>query len=382
MIRFFDDGGAEWGRFGVDGVCLEGPHAGLPGGSDAGESRVIVLAPGEAVLLTEAAVPTRNPAKLRRALPYAVEERLVGDVSAQHVVAGRPGADGRVPAAVVSRQRLTGWLEQLREAGLEPDAVVPEPLALPRQEGRATVLLEPDRVLARTGAHAGFACEAGLLAAFEAPWEPEALDGYHAPGTVHASGNVPEARELDGPALALLARGAADAGLDLLRGEFRLGRRAREGRRIWMAAAVLVLAWGVLELSLLGADYFRLRAANETLDARIESVFRDTFPEQPVRDPAAQMRQQLALTGTGDAGALDLLRRVAPVLDGAVNIRLQSLEYREGRLLVAVRADDIGALDALRNAVAASGPFQVELASASATESGVDGRLAITGVGT
>lgn len=381
LIRFFDDDGAEWGRFAEDGECLEGPRAGLPAASDAGDSRIVVLAPGEAVLLTEASVPTRNPGKLRRALPYAVEDRLVGDVTAQHVVPGPPEGDGSVPAAVVARRRLSGWLEQLGSHGLEPDAMIPEPLALPRDDARATVLLEGRRAVARTGALAGFACEADLLPALGPPWEPGALDAYRSADAAAPPEVVQDARELRGPPLGLLAQGAESAGLELLAGEYRLGRRARAGRRLWVAAAALALAWGVLELSLLGADYLRLQAANENLDARIESVFRETFPDQPVRDPAAQMRQQLARQGSRDAGALEMLRSVAPVLDGAVNVQLESLEYREGRLLLAVRANDIGALDALRNAVSASGPFRVELASASATESGVDGRLAISGAG-
>lgn len=379
LIRFFEGGGAEWGRFAEAGECLAGPHAGLPESSDVGESRVIALAPGESVLLTEASVPTRNPGKLRRALPYAVEDRLVGDVSHQHVVPGEAGTDGRVPAAVVARQRLSGWLAQLGDAGIQPDAMVPEPLALPRADDRVTVLLEGQRVLARTGAFAGFACEAGLAAALGPPWEADVLDAYCTPEAAGPPEGI--GQQLDGPALGLLARGAREAGLDLLAGEYRPGRRARAARRLWVAAATLALGWGVLELSLLGADYLRLKSVNDTLDQRIESVFRETFPEQPVRDPAAQMRQQLAQRGGRDTVALDMLRRVAPVLDGAVNVRVKSLEYREGRLLVAVEADDIGALDALRHAMAASGPFRVELASASATEAGVDGRLAVSGAG-
>lgn len=381
LIRFFDDGGAEWGRFGEDGECLEGPREGLPEPSDVGESRVVALAPGEAVLLTEVVVPTRNPSKLRRALPYAVEERLVGDVADQHVVPGVPDRDGRVSAAVVARHRLSGWLDRLGGAGLEPEALYPESLALPLEDGHTVVLLEDGRSLVRTGAEAGFACEAELLPVLGAPREADGLTAYHTAGAGHPEPFPGRARELDGPALGLLARGVGRAGMDLLQGEYRPRRRVHAGRRLWAAAAGLALAWGVLELSLLTADYFRLKAANEAVDTRIERVFRETFPDQPLRDPTAQMRQQLALHGARDAAALDMLRRVAPVLDRAVNVRLESLEYREGRLLVAVRADDIAALDALRNAVTASGPYRVELASASATESGVDGRLAITGAG-
>lgn len=379
LIRFFEDAAPEWGRFDADGRLLDGPREGLPSPEDAGDARVVVLAPGEAVLLTSAHVPTRNPGKLRRALPFALEDRLVADVSAQHVAAGTPAGDGRVPAAVVARARLDAWLARLDEAGLEPDALVPEPLALPRDGDGTVLLFEGARAVARTGPDAGFACEAQLLPALEVPGAGEAVTAYRDAEAGPPPDGI-EARVLDGPVLGLFARGQGDA-IDLLQGEYRPRRGVRGGRRLWAAAAALVLAWGVLELSLLTADYFRLRAANETVDARIESVFRETFPDQPVRDPAAQMRQQLTLRGQRHAGALDMLRRVAPVLDGAVNVRVESLEYREGGLVVALRANDIQALDALKNAVAASGPYRVELVSANATESGMDGRLSIQGGG-
>lgn len=378
LIRLRDDGSSEWARVADDGRLLDGPREGLPAVADAGEDRIVALAPGEAVLLTEATVPTRNPAKLRRALPYALEDGLVGDVTEQHVAAGPPGPEGRVAAAVVARQRLDGWLARLAEAGLEPDAMVPEPLALPLDGDGATVLFEDGRAVARIGARDGFACETSLLGALETLPGTRA---YRAPGADEPPAEYRPTRSLDEPVLQWLAGGAGERPLDLLQGEYRPRRRGRAARRLWVAAAALVLAWGVLELGLLAADYLRLKQANERLDARVESVFRDSFPDQPVRDPVAQMRQQLGLMTDSGRGALDMLRGVAPVLDRAVNVRLESLEYRENRLTLDVRADNIGALDALRNALAASGPYSVELASATATENGVDGRLAVSGGG-
>lgn len=381
IIRFFDDDATEWGRFDGDGRLLDGPRGGLPPRDEAGDDRVVALAPGEAVLLTSASVPTRNPAKLRRALPYALEERLVGDVAGQHVAAGEPGGDGKVTAAVVARARLDGWLSRLDEAGVAPDALVPEALALPLEGAAPTVLLEGGRALVRTGRHAGFGCERELVPALLPEEERGAARVFRAADAGPPPGGLEPGSPLGATVLEWLAPQAADAAIDLLQGDYRPRRRARAGQRLWLAAALLVLAWGVLEVGMATADYLRLRSANEALDARIEAVFTETFPGQPVRDPVAQMRQQLGLLTRPGASPLALFRGVAPVLEQAVNVRLLSLEYRENGLTLAVEADNIGALDALRNALAASGAYRVELASASATEAGVDGRLVIEGGG-
>lgn len=362
---------------------MDGPRSGLPSAADTGDARVIVLVPGEAVLLTSASVPTRNPVKLRRALPFALEDRLVGDVGQEHVAAGEPepGRAGAVPAAVVARRRLDAWLSRLAEAGLEPDAVLPEPLALPRHGNRATILLDDGRAVVRDAAFAGFACEAEALPALLDPARREGAVIRRATERDEAPGDPGDAPVLEEPVLAWLAPGASRLELDLLQGEYRPRRRIRAGRRLWLTAAALFLGWGVLEVALATADYLRLSAANDRLDRRIETVFSEAFPGQPVRDPAAQMRQQLGLLTGSSVSALDLLRGVAPVIERAVNVRLESLEYRESRLLLSVKADNIGALDALRNALAASGPYRVELAAATATEQGVDGRLVVTGAG-
>lgn len=380
LVRFFDDDSAEWCRFDGDGRLLDGPREDLPPAAEAGDARVVILVPGEAVLLTSAKLPTRNPSKLRRALPFALEDRLVDDVTGQHVASGSTGPDGVVPAAVVARARLDEWLARLERAGLEPDAMVPEPLALPRDADGPTVLLEPGRAVVRTGEFAGFACESELLKTIGGELAPDEVRVFRAQGAALPEG-LGAGRELGEPVLQWLASGVTTSTLDLLQGDYRPRRRARAGRRLWATAAALVLAWGVLELAFAAADYWRLKSQNDALDERIETVFRETFPGQPVRDPPAQMQQQLGLLARNQASSVDMLRDVAPVLERAVNVRLEALEYRENRLLVRVRADNIGALDALRSALSASGPYTVELASATATESGVDGRLAVTGGG-
>jgi hypothetical protein len=75
-------------------------------------------------------------------------------------------------------------------------------------------------------------------------------------------------------------------------------------------------------------------------------------------------------------GALPLLARVAPVVVQSTQITLQSVDYRGGVLELAIAAPAVGTLDGLRESVASLG-LQAELASATTTQSGAEGRLRI-----
>lgn len=379
LLRLFESGDAEWALFGADGGLLRGPARGMPDPGEASGARLVALVPGEQVLLTRARVPTRNPSRLRRALPYAVEDRLLGDADAQHVTAGTDDGGDGLPAAVVARSRMRAWLRQLADAGLEADAMIPEPLALPRPEVDGGIaLLEDGRLVFRGADGTGFAGEASWAAGLAG--DAGAVVVYRAAGAGPAEAfNDSEVREFDGPALAWLARGLG-GGIDLLQGEFRPTARGGVGR-LWRVAAALVLAWGVLELAFAGIDYWRLARASDRLESQIGAVFEQTFPGARVVDPRAQMAQRLAALGAPDGGALGLLRRVAPVLASRRDLSLESMEYRDGELTLALRAGSLADLDDLRNALAGQSGLRAELSSATASDEGVNGRLTITGAG-
>ena len=53
-------------------------------------------------------------ARLRQALPFALEEQVAEDLNLLHFAAGRRAPNGEVPAAIVRRQDLDAWLATLR----------------------------------------------------------------------------------------------------------------------------------------------------------------------------------------------------------------------------------------------------------------------------
>ena len=79
-----------------------------------GDRKVIVLVPATDVLTTSVHVPIRSGAKLRAALPFALEESLADDVEDLHFAAGTPRESGRLPVAIVARDKMDAWLDRRR----------------------------------------------------------------------------------------------------------------------------------------------------------------------------------------------------------------------------------------------------------------------------
>jgi general secretion pathway protein L len=107
------------------------PH--VRGDAPSPDGPVIAVAPAEAVTLHWAEVPARTPAQAVAAARLLVAEASAAPIGELHVAVGDEG-DADRPIAVVSAAVMTEWLESLMADGIDPVAIVPAPLLLPRPE--------------------------------------------------------------------------------------------------------------------------------------------------------------------------------------------------------------------------------------------------------
>src|SRR3989344_5456764 len=93
-------------------------------------TRVQVWTPPSDSLLTRVTLPTRSRAKIQQALPFALEEQIIGEPEQLHF-SYRIQEDNSLAVAVTSRERMQSWLAQLTAAGLRPTGLWPPILSLP-----------------------------------------------------------------------------------------------------------------------------------------------------------------------------------------------------------------------------------------------------------
>lgn len=393
MIRLAPDGGLHWLRQSADGRVVAGSGEGAPPAAVlASSGEIVVLVPAEDVLLTETRVTTRSAAQLLQAVPFAVEDQLLGALEDQHF-AFAPGADGHVGVAVVARARMQAWLAALASIGVRADVVIPESLALPSDPLAATALLDGDRAIVRLGPWSAFACARSELADWLVQVRAagfdraiEVLDCSGAPlpalpGPVHATG-----RPVHG-AFDLLAAGSRAPGLNLLDGEFASAHRQARGDRWWRRAAALAAGAALIafvhrgiEVVQLGRDLARVQLA---MSDSVTRTFPDLGAGERALDPQLVMRNRLErLRGGGETtGLLRVLGQIAPVFASTTRTRVRGIEYRNDTLELGLRSPDVATLDALRERVAAIPGLDAEVTAANPLENGIDGRIRVRGEG-
>ena len=367
LLRLLADGGSEW--IDTDGVVASGWPLPQPG------QRTVVLVPAEDVLLLEVARGAGNERQWAQALPFVIEEQLVSPVESQHVAWARGVHDARIRVAVVARTRLEAWLTQLRAAGIEPDMLLPETLALPWQPDRPVLRVDGERCLLRIGESSALSGDAGEIAAFVQC--TETLPGVDAwlVGDGYSPLPVQDQRIV---AHALHAFVVPDTSLNLLQGDYAPRGRAQGLARHWRWAAAL--AGIALLLALLHPllDRHKLAGKVAAQQAEMEQLYRRAVPQaNVVDDPARRLQSALAARGLGRGeGVISLLAQAAPALAADGSLALDSFEFRERRLELIVQAGSVADLDALRQRLAHAG-LTAEIAGTTPGTRGVQGRLRI-----
>jgi len=376
-----------WRSVDADGNGESGAGALAAAAAAAAGRRIVLLVPGEQVLLTAARIPLRSRTRAAAAAPWALEDRLVSEVETQHFALGSAGDDGDWPVAVVARAFLDACLQACEEVGIAPHAALPEPLALPLPEADAWHAVEEGgRVVCRTGPGTGFACAATLLPTIAGALEPPAAVTLARPGEATAQWPSPLDQRLQvigtlREPMAGFAAAPDRHAIDLLQGAY--SRRERLGRlwRQWRAPAALAAILVVLLAAQSLVAYHELGRREQALRAAAERILREAAPDVGrIVDPRVQLKNRLeALRGNGgedDSGLLPLLRRAGPVLTQRGEVTLTGLEWRNRTLDLSVEAGELTAVDALQRTLQDAG-LAVELRGVQRDDENVRGEVRV-----
>jgi type II secretion system protein L len=290
------------------------------------------------VVLLDVKPPKLSGARLGKALPGLVEDRLAGDVERNHVVATRRDVEGHATAAVVDRALLRRALEIFERAGRRVIQATPQPLALNFSPGGWRVRWHNGKGSVRTGPTTGTAFASTAVP----PLEVRLL--------LSQSAQPPNAIEVEGDcdvrawseALGIVVKAgrvseqAAPVDLDLLQYEF------SQSVVRWQAWRSTMVLGGVLLLTALGGlnlHAWTLRAKEKELREAMTEIVRESFPQVPVvLDPLAQMQRHTSElrtgAGTERGGFLAMATALGQLVDpGSV----QSIDYRDGRFTARFR---------------------------------------------
>ncbi|WP_353112803.1 type II secretion system protein GspL [Salinisphaera dokdonensis] len=395
FIVYFDGEQAAWLNAAEELVRGELTEAAIA--ADGRET--IVLLPGEDVLVTRVSLPPIRQARRRlQAASFALEDQLVTRVDDLHfALAARADADGETPVLVIERALMQSTLDACRDAGLDVVQIIPDMLALPRPgENSWQVAVIGERVLTRTSALHGFACERSLwstLANGSTPPEHIVLHAVSSEITAERlldelrSDPAPEVEHATSPdtdmllASLLVAARSADA-VNLRQGVFARASAMQAWWQPFRLTAGLAAAWLLVALAARGIESWQLYDRIDTLEATSETAFREAFPNvRTINDLRVQAEQNIrALRGSGGSGGMfPLLQATAEVAGQAGDLTIQSLQYRDGALYLSLRGKSVQSLEALRAGFARQRGAVLNVESADAAADGVQIRASVSG---
>ena len=380
-----------WLRQSVDGRMLSSSQHNSPSASViAAADEIVVLVPAQDVLLIETRVNARNSAQLQQAVPFAIEDQLLGTVEDQHF-AIQVGSDDRVGVAVVARTRMQQWLARLAALGVRADVLIPESLLLPLSPESASALIDQGQVLVRLDRWSALSCSIEQFPCWRHRFAPAESTGdidahdfstESSPGIESGFASY-QAGQRD--ALAFLARNLRKPTINLLSGEFASGHRQARGSRWWRRVAALAAAIVMLAFVHQGLQVRQLGQNLARVDAAMSESLLKTFPDlgaaERSRAPQSVMRDRLERLrgGSETSGFLRLLGQIAPILGRTTRTQMRGLEFRNGILEVGLRAPDVATLDSMREQFSAIPGLNAEVTASIPADTGVDGRIRIRG---
>jgi general secretion pathway protein L len=356
---------------------------------------LLVWTPPADTLLTQARLPTRNRRKIAQALPYALEEQLLGDPADLHFAYQRHNED-TLAVAVTARERMQAWLQTLHDARLQPTRLCPATLSLPLDVDDWAVAFVDGWIWLRTAPYAGIVCRvteseppalvsAALAEARSSAQMPTRLTVFNAPPDF--------ARDKWASALQLEivlserslweARLSAAPPIDLLQGDFAPARGLRKQLQPLLPAAIIASVWLIGTLAFTVGNWWQLDHKHRSYQQAMTALFRQAFPDaKVVLDPALQMQRNLETlqVQTGGAGSRDLLpllAGIAPVMRTNPQASLRTLKYEDAKLTLDLRLPDFEALEKIRNAMNGTARLRAEVLAANSRGSEVEGRLRI-----
>lgn len=325
------------------------------------QNDIVVIVPAFDVLLTETSLPKLNRQRLLQALPFALEEQLIDDVSKLHFAVADYQPSGTLPVAIVSRKKMDEWFALFKQYDIVPSELYSAVFLLPYVEKSWSAMILQETATVRQNTFLGFNAEQHHLAllielALKASAEkPECIHIY---STFAASLDM----KLDSVLINEIHLSEQDwldtipgwidpaNSINLLQGNYQPKRKTSETKKIWLLAAYATFTFIVLAFFSELISFFILHHEFTKIDTQITAIYKKNFPEaSSVVSPGKRMESKLSALeeGTNTNYFLILLAKIGNALFEAHNVQLKNLDFRDNQLTLELTANTFDDLDNL-----------------------------------
>ena len=353
-------------------------------------SKVVLLIPDSEVSLAETKIPSKNKKQMLQAIPYALEDTLAEDIDDLHFSAYRENDDAKSKVAVINKERLSFWIDLLKEKDITLHYILPSLFGLSVAEAGWSIDIGEEEAQVRQGPLDGFASSLDVLdyllpAAIE-EHEPEAL---YVSGDSLRLTRLLQNHDIDvraGTSSYLINTASLVPALELnLLNNFSRGESALKNvnwsawKPVGAIASLLLATW-------VGMFIWQNKQTAEQLDnleSQISSIYRTAIPNGKQTDADAQLSSMTStlsqLQGNLNAASvspLPTIAQLAPLLKQFNKMSIKELGFKRNKLQVKVETPNLTMLDQFKQAAAAS-KLEVIIGSSKTTADSVASTLVI-----
>lgn len=298
--------------------------------------KVTVFVPATDVALKQLKVPSNSARAMKLAAPYMLEDELAQDVEQMFFAFANvtdTTSEANCFIAAVEHPQMDLWLTWLKDADIKASKFIPDALALPLNDGAATVVQLGQQMLVRQGAWQAMTLDMVLWQ----HWYSNLTDednielSHYSPLVIdnNAVKINPQPEELP---LLLLAQNSHAVDFNLLQGEYKATENRSASFIQWRVAASLVAVVFLVNVITKVVTLNQLNTEQAALEQAIVSTYKKAFPEtQKVRISSvrSQVINKLAELGGGsqDEHFLALLNKLQPAFTNVKNLTPETLKF-------------------------------------------------------
>jgi len=361
----------------------------------------VMLLDSRCLHINQLQLPTQNPQKMLRAVPYALEELIAGDIDDFHFVITKNKNNDYTSVVGIDSATLENIIQIFSLTKIHLEKIIPDAICMAATEEQWACLSYRDNAYLQTDRNIGLIISHDVL-----PYviESKLNDEKHvAPKKIllFSEQENPDAFEqlkIDKPDIEIInivynthplvvfcGHYKQALVLNLLQHKFKPKRKTSGYWQHWRIAAPLTAFWLVLLLGVTGFKISALENENIQTSIEIEKIYKKAFPDsKKIINPRVQMEQKLNElknnAGNASNGLIFLLAEsFGTMTQDKANITLQTLNYRNNRMDVGLDGANLQAIENLNKALNSNPKIKSEITSSSSEKNTVKGNLRIEG---
>jgi len=372
---------------------------------NAGSHRIVVLLNSQCLHINQVKLPTQNLQKMLKAIPYAIEEFIAGDIENFHFVIAKNKSSDLTSVVGIEKSTLQSINQVFQKANINVEKIIPDALCMAANETQWVCLNYLNNTYLQTNTQYGIVLPNEILQytltnklADKSLNTPEKILFFSEQHSNYAFDSIPF-EEIIGdndieklsvvynthPLVVFCGQYKQAASLNLLQNKFKPKQQSSGHWRHWKLAASLAAIWLMLNLGLTGYKYSQIKDENIITKAKIEKIYKKAFPQsKKIINPRVQMEQKLKelKSGSGNTnnGLIYLLAESFGTLgSNNNNITMQSLTFRNNRMDIGLDGNNLQSIETLNKSLNKNNNIKSEITSSSSEKDKVKGNIRIEG---